>query len=191
MPGANNFDIPPVYATDLETWKNQARGGTGIIKYDRYGNPVGERVAPGNTTTVTPRERRLNHDRAVSDELDSFKNGRLVPIRLLDSEPDTAALKANPNGMSDTEIDKLFTLTAQEMSDRLDSVSNPLVLERAKAKAEEKDATLRQVRVIDDHLEKLTPKPRKVKTLNDVRKDIGEENLPPEMSGGGVRMTDL
>ena len=191
MPGANNFDIPPVYATDLETWKNQARGGTGIMKYDRYGNPVGERVPPGGTTTVTPRERRLNHDRSVSDELDPFKNGRLVAIRLLDSEPDTIALKANPNGMSDTEIDKLFEMSTQEMSDRLDSVSNPLVLERAKAKAEEKDATLRQVKVIDDHLDKLTPKARKVRTLKDVRSDIGDENLPPEMSGGGVRLSDL
>jgi hypothetical protein len=191
MPGANNFDIPAVYATDLETWQNQARGGTGIMKYDRYGNPTGERIPPGGKTTVTPRERRLNQDRAATDELDPFKNGRLIPIRLLDSEPDTAALKANPNGMSDTEIDKLFTLSTQEMSDRLDSVSNPLVLERAKAKAEERDATIRQVKVIDDHLEKLAPKPKRVKTFKDVRAEIGEESLPPEMKGGGVRLTDL
>lgn len=175
MPARKNFPANnPVPLTGVETWKNNAKGGTTILKLDRYGNERGERIAPGVTSSVTPEERRLNHDRAASPDLDPFLNGRLSPVRLLDSEPDTAMLKLNPNSLSETEVKALFNMTPEELVVRLERITNPIVLERALAVAEDVDARTSQIRAVEARLDQVKEQPKKVRTADDVAKDARE-----------------
>jgi hypothetical protein len=155
MPALKNFNPPVMVATDVEIWRNDAAGGTTILKIDPLGNVRGERIQPGGTTSVTPLERRLNHDRAAGAKLDPFLNGRLSPVRLLDSEPDTAILKLNPNSLSETEVKEVFKLKATAFVDRLNAITNPIVLERMLKVADEVDASVNQVKAIDARLDEI------------------------------------
>lgn len=187
MPSSKNLNPypQPLTGQDVEVWKNAAPGSTGILKVDPYGNVRGERIAPGTTTTVTPYERRVNHDRSVSEELDPFLNGRLTPVRLLDDDEDTPVLKANPNTWSETEIKNALKLPAKELKSALEDISNPIVLERMEEVAQSADATVSQIKAIEDRKEEVREKPRRVRVIEDVAKDAreGRVDRPSEVLG--------
>ena len=171
-PPPTNTPESPEPKTKVETWKNNARGGTTVLKFDRFGQERGERIVPGGTTSITPDERRLNHDRSSSAELDPFLNGRLSPVRLIDSEPDTEMLKVNPNSLSETEVRALFDMTPEELMVRLERVTNPIVLlEKALSVAEEVDARASQVKAVEARLDAVKEKPKRVRTAEDVAED--------------------
>jgi len=67
-----------------ESWRNATKGLHGVLKFDRFGNEVHEQVRPGQTVQLSTDERLLNMDRAADDSLDVFKNGTLVPVRLIE-----------------------------------------------------------------------------------------------------------
>lgn len=108
----------------VESWKNVTAGIVVINKVGEYGRPLHELVQSGRVFTLTPQERRLNQDACASEDMDFFRNGTLQPVRLLDDEPDTAALLANPNAISDDELPSVFKLKGENLRDRLAQISN-------------------------------------------------------------------
>lgn len=149
----------PVYATpeQLETWKNNGAGTIVIKKYNQLGQLDEERVIGGRSVQVTPHERRINQEMAADESLDVFINGMLTPVRLIDSEDDTAELKANANAMSEPAMKALFKSQIKTFTAKVNEISNPITLRRLLEVAEELDASLRQAGVIRARIEEVTP----------------------------------
>lgn len=143
---------------DFETWKNATAATVVITKRDRSGNEVHEIINGGRNFTLTRDERLLNMDRAATDDLDVFKNGMLVPVRLLEGDEDAVEIAANPNLMTDTDMQALFKGHWRTFEAKVTEIRNPLALGRLLEIAQEIDATVRQVKIIEDRLEEVGPK---------------------------------
>lgn len=138
-----------------ETWKNVTAGTVVLRKIDRNGELIHEVITGGRTFHVTPTERRLNQEQCASDELDSFQNGILTPLRLIEAAEDVEAIRDNPNHMSEDDMADLFKSKGlKAFQDKVESVTNPIALTRMVeiAKAEEVNATVRQVQILEARL---------------------------------------
>jgi len=123
-----------------------------------------------------------------------FLNGRLTPVRLLDDEEDTQFLKANPNNLGEDDLKELFKLSLAKLTARLAEVSNPIVLERVVAIAEEQGATIKQLKVAQERLEAVQEKPIKVQVFADVLKDPAVQQAAqgnPNLMGGGENLAGI
>lgn len=152
-----------------ETWKNVTAGTVILKKIDRNGNLIDEVIPGGRVLHVTPTERRLNQEQCATDALDFFMNGILTPVRLIESAEDVEALRENPNHMSEPDMMELFkTKGLKAFQERIDQVTNPITLGRMVeiAKAEEVNATVRQVQILEARLEDVSP--RSTTTTNEV-----------------------
>lgn len=142
---------------DKETWKNVQRGTVAVREYDNRGNERHRVVRPGQTVSLTPQERELNQLRAADDTLDVFKNGYLVPVRFADTTEDAAEIASNSNLKSEEELRGLFELHWKKFGPEVEEITNAGTLERMLEIAEEVDATMRQVRVIETALARVNP----------------------------------
>lgn len=143
----------------LETWRNITRGRVVLQKYNSQGHLIDELIGGERQFHVTPAERRLNQERCANEELDPFANGTFAPVRLIDGEEDAKALADNPNVMSDSAMDDLFSAKGATPAfiERVNSISNPVTLNRMLAVANERDASVKQVDAIRARLEQVSP----------------------------------
>lgn len=114
----------------LEVWKNNVPGIVAINRLGEYGRVRVELVNGGRVFHITPGERRMNQTQCARADLDIFTNGTLQPVALLDDEPDTPALRENPNVLDDQDIERIFRLKGEAFAQRLDQVTNAGVLAR-------------------------------------------------------------
>lgn len=143
---------------DVEIWQSSIQGKIGVLKFDRRGDLIHEIVPGGRKFSITTNERLINSDRTVDESKDPFKNGMLIPVRLLDTAEDAAEIAANPNLM--TESDMLDLLKNKRgFQARLADITNRFALQRMLELAErdDVDASVRQVNAINARLEELDP----------------------------------
>lgn len=138
-----------------EVWKNatqaqivlQRSAGQGLIRH--------ELITGGRTFTITAEERRMNQNLAANEMLDCFSNGALIPLKL---PPETEVeIKENPNHIADDQLPQFFKLHWRTFEKRIDEISNALVLEQLLEIGPEKDATVKQMSVIQARLDVLHP----------------------------------
>jgi hypothetical protein len=158
MPSVKNFNLPPEIATDVEQWQSTVLGDTYVKRLDAFGNVSSQRVTAKKIFSVTPLERRLHQQGCVSADLDPYLNGRLQPVKLIDSEPDTAVLQAMPNALSETAMKALFHSQLPTFTTKVQAITNTATLERLKEVAQSIDAKFSQVAVIDARLDVVSGK---------------------------------
>ena len=137
---------------ETESWKSAVAGTITIQHYNLEGHLVELVIRGGSTVQVTPHERRINQERAADDTLDVFVNGMLTPVRLLDSEPETAELKANVNAMSETAMKALFRSQKPTFTKKVNEIGNIITLRRLLEVAEEIDASMAQYKIIQERV---------------------------------------
>lgn len=144
---------------DKETWENSTRSQIWVLTSDTRGEPRSELVRPGQKVQVTVAERLLNSDRAYDSAVDVFRNGSLVPVRLIDSAEDYEEHANNPNNMSESDMVALFKLSAAQFKKRLQEISNPAALDRIVALSEDDatKATLSQVKAARARFNDVSP----------------------------------
>jgi hypothetical protein len=125
----DNVDGMPV-DPGIETWLNTSPSLVHIIKIGEYGKRETDLIYGGRLFSLTPQERRLNQTSCYDVKSDPFTNGTFKPLALLDDEPDTETLRANPNVLDDDGIAELFTLTGEAFSQRLIAITNPTAVDR-------------------------------------------------------------
>lgn len=142
-----------------ETWRNATQGYVVLAKLDRRGERADEVVAGGRTVLISPEERSLNSYPvgAATEALDVFKNGMMVPVRLIDDTEDKAEIESNPNLKSEGELRDLFTLHWKKFEAEVAQITNVVTLNRLKEIAQEGDATVRQVNVIESRVAEVDP----------------------------------
>lgn len=143
---------------DLESWKNI---GAGRIVVKRFGVAPGmlieEMVGPGKVVQLTPRERRLNQERAANSGLDVFTNGMLTPVHLIETEADAKELASNANVLSETDMHSLVKAHAKTFDKKLGDITNPIILRRLLEIAREQDCTIKRVESIEARLKAVVP----------------------------------
>lgn len=144
-------------AKDMETWENQTKGLVAVNKFDRRGDLIQELVRGGRKIHLTPDERRMNSDMAYDASVDTFKNGTMTPVRLVDGDEDIAMIEANPNVRSADELEGLFELQWKKFDSEIAEISNLSTLSRLLEMADEKDATVRQVALLKDRISAVDP----------------------------------
>lgn len=143
--------------SDFETWKNISAGKVWVNKLDRRGDPSVELVPSQGVFRISSEDRRFNQDAAANDRLDVFKNGMLVPVRLLDGSEDVADIASNPNLMSESDMVSLFSVHHKTFVSRLGEVSNTITLNRLLDIARERDEKLSKISAIEARLAELSP----------------------------------
>lgn len=143
---------------ELEVWHNASLATVGVVRHDGNGNRIHESIVGGRKLHISPVERRINEEIAADDTLNPFKNGMLVPVRLLDSEPDSKELQANSNAMSETAMKALFRSQLPTFTKKVGEISNPITLGRLLEVASEVDGSIKQVEAIQARLADVTPK---------------------------------
>jgi hypothetical protein len=124
-------EINPEAVAEVETWKNVTPGIIAIQRLAEYGRPVHMVVQGGQTFSLTPGERRMNQNQTASRTQDIFLNGTLVPIALLEDEPDTDELRTNPNALAIESIHELFSIVDYDtFATRVNEVTNVGVVNR-------------------------------------------------------------
>lgn len=168
MPSLKNFDIPAIEAVDVETWEHTVAGETYITRLDHLGNVQPQRlVGRGKLVNVTPVERRVHENSCAHASANPYRNGRMVPVKLVDSEPDAVELKANPDAMTETAMKALFNSQAATFNKKIAAITNILTLQRLLEVAGEVDAKSSQIKVIESRIEEIKPGgPIKVSTFD-------------------------
>lgn len=157
-----------------EVWKN---AGQSRIVLQRYGANANERrhemIGGGRTFTISTPERQLNQNLAASPELDVFCNGMLVPVQLPDDADEEVV--NNPNHLRDEQLPALFKLNLRTFEKRVEQISNSAVLERLLEMAPDRDATVRQVAMIQARIDGLSPRGTSAVALD----ETGEAKIRP------------
>lgn len=130
----------------LELWKSTVPGIVAVNRLAEYGRKRVELIKGNRSFNITPQERRMNQNACALPELDPFTNGTLQPVSLIDDEPDTPALRENPNVLDDKDIEKIFRVKGEAFADRIAKITNPSTLNRLAEMAREPrlNATIQQ-----------------------------------------------
>lgn len=130
----------------LELWKSTVPGIVAVNRLGEYGRTRVEMIKGHRSVTITPQERRMNQNACAIPELDVFTNGTLQPVTLIDGEPDTAALRRNPNVVDDQDIERIFRLKGEAFAERIGLITNASTLGRLADLAREPrlNATIQQ-----------------------------------------------
>lgn len=142
---------------EQEVWRNETRGRIGVVKYDRRGELIHELVRGGGVLSISTEERQLNQERAADEDLDVFSNGSFVPVKILDGTEDAKEIASNPNNKSETDLRDMFKLHWKKFEAEVGEIKNMTTLERLRSIAQEGDATVRQVDVIESRIAELNP----------------------------------
>ena len=144
---------------EQERWQSHSQVPFGIIKFDRMGNPVRTMVKPGETISVSVDERLYTQAKAENSTrgsaVDSFTNGDLKPIQLVETAEDYAEIADNPNHMNDDDIKAMLKIKVADFKKRIDEIDNPALLQRIKQIADENPdlVTVGKLRHLDEKLE--------------------------------------
>lgn len=144
-------------ADKKETWKNATKGRVAVLKVNRLGQLEHEIIRGGGTLVISTDERLINQDRSANDDLNVFKNGTMVPVRLIEDSEDAAEILSNPNLKSEDELSAMFKLQWKKFEVAVGEISNATTLHRLKELASEVDATIKQVNVIESRLSEVDP----------------------------------
>ena len=158
--------------TQKETWENTSLGEVWVTTLDNRGNEKATVVRPGQKVLIAPEERQVVQDRAWNEDVDDFKNGRLRPVRLVETAEDYEAVATNPNYLSESDLEEMFELSATKFKAKIKEISNVLamtrLLELAQSEAYESKVTAAQVKLIEARKKELTPAPREPVVLGNV-----------------------
>lgn len=141
---------------EQEVWMNATRGRVQVRKHDARGRLGAELIGAGRRVAISTEDRVINQEMAASEELDIFLNGALQPVRLLDDADETTQI-ASPNHLTEDEMRSLFKAKWQVFDARVRDLSNAATLHRMLELAEEIDATVRQVKVLEERLGEVNP----------------------------------
>jgi hypothetical protein len=168
---ANTEPIPSIVG--VETWQNETHGVVAINRVGEYGRRTVDLIQGRRRFQVTSQERRMNQNAVNSAEQDVFTNGTLRPINLLEDDPDTEQLMANPNVLNEDELPLLFKLKGERFRERIADITNPATIARITELARDPihDASLFQYEAIKNRELELrgdidAPKTRTVPTGN-------------------------
>lgn len=143
----------------LETWENASPGKVWVWKGDaRTGALKDEVIASGQKLMIKNEDRIMNQDMAAQDDLDIFKNGTMMPVRLVDAD-EQKELASNPNFISESEMKDLFSGHWKTFETKIASITNAGVLQRMLDISSDVDAKVRQVEVLKARLTELNPVP--------------------------------
>lgn len=158
-----------------ETWQNMGKGPVGLIKLDPRGNESHEIVDGGKTFTISKEERQINQDRCVANENDFFTNGRLAHVRLIEGDEESLAMANNPNVLTETDLQELFSEHWKTFEKRVMAIGNTITLERLRDIADTKDATVKQMKVIEARMKELDPtaNPEAGEDIGQVKEKLG------------------
>jgi len=139
---------------DKETWSNIGKGDVFILTYDHKGALRSVPIRAGQSLTISVEERQLNQDRAASSDMDIFSNGRLAPMRLVDSADDYEEIASNPNHLTEADMLEILKSKGKVFSQRLDEISNVIALERMHELASDEaiNVSMAQFRVLESRL---------------------------------------
>jgi hypothetical protein len=139
---------------DKETWSNIGKGDVFILTYDHKGALRSVPIRAGQSLTISVEERQLNQDRAASSDMDIFSNGRLAPMRLVDSADDYEEIASNPNHLTEADMLEILKSKGKAFSQRLDEISNVIALERMHELASDEaiNVSMAQFRVLESRL---------------------------------------
>jgi hypothetical protein len=115
---------------DKETWENIGKGDVFVLTFDHTGRLKSVPVRAGGKITMSIEERQLNQERAFSSDVDMFSNGRLSPIRLVDTADDYEKIANNPNHISESDMNDILKLKGKAFSERINEITNAVALER-------------------------------------------------------------
>lgn len=122
-----------------EVWENVVQGTIYINKYDRFGNVISEKITAGGRTTISSEDRIVNEQNVHDKALNPFRNGTLMPIRLAEGVEDYAEIRANPNILTDEDLQVIFKLSREEFEARIASIDAPSTLIHLQEYAEKTD----------------------------------------------------
>ncbi len=137
---------------ETEVWKNVTRGRRGIHRVDAFGKVQKELVGPGKTVSITS-EDRIHYQRIVaSEKLDIFKNGAMVPVRILDEDTQREVAE-NPNLMSEEDLQNLMKAQWKKFESEIGKISTLYALERMRDIAESsEDISVKKYKIIADRI---------------------------------------
>lgn len=144
-------------SSELEAWENVSRSRFSLRRIDSRGDIRTELIGGKKVFHLTPEERYLNSERAASEKLDPFKNGRFAPVRLLETTEDAEEIASNPNLVGEEELVELVKGKVEPLRARLQEIEQPLVIERMREIAEREDARMTSVKAIEARLLELQP----------------------------------
>ena len=149
--------------SDKETWENIGKGDIFVLTFDHTGRLKSVPVRAGSKITMSIEERQLNQERAFSPDVDMFTNGRLSPIRLVDTADDYEEIANNPNHISESDMVDILKLKGKAFNERIGEITNAVALERMFELASDESAnvSMTQFRSLE-------------KRLADVRGDVTE-----------------
>jgi hypothetical protein len=144
----------------LEAWRNTLRGRVIVMRTVAYGEVVREVISGGATFFITPADRRMNQAKAATPPQDVFTNGTLEPVSLIDSEPDTAKLLANPNILSSAQMRRMFRIKGDAFAESVSKITHAATLARMREMCENPgiDARISQVSAIDARIAAVSSK---------------------------------
>lgn len=150
---------------NLETWRNASKGKAWVWVHNQIGERKDRMVPSGGKVQISPVDRQLNQEMAADESLDLFKNGVLVPVRLVESAEDFAEIEDNPNHITEDQVLALFDAPWRTFDKQIGEITNRATIERmvALAEGDETDAegeplvnaTMRQVKVLRERQEAL------------------------------------
>jgi hypothetical protein len=138
----------------LETWKNQSAGRVVVRKRGEFGVETDEMVSGGKVLHIAATDRRMNQERAATEELDVFTNGMLTPMKLGDSAEEFAS---NPNLLTEGDMRTIVRSHPKTFEKRLREISNPVVVSKLLEVAREEDCTIKRIESIQAQLEAVSP----------------------------------
>lgn len=147
----------PIGFEDVESWQNMSDSTFGVMKFGAAGTVTSEVVGPRKTFHLSTRERMLNMESAATPDLDPFTNGMFNPVTLIETSADAEQIQSNPNILGEAEMAELVTGPVAKLRERLEGVTNLVLLKRMKEIGEEKDARVANLKAIDLRIEDVDP----------------------------------
>lgn len=119
---------------EKETWQNVTEGMIFLTDFDSQKNQIDIAVNPGRKVHVSPEGRRVVEERAADDSVNPFKNGTLNPgagVTMTDGkDADDNEIKGNPNHLSDSDLNELFSGHWKTFEKRVSEIDAPVTIRR-------------------------------------------------------------
>lgn len=167
-----------------EEWQNATRSKQGIIRFDRDGREDLEWILGSRVFLITPDERKANQRAVALAAYDGFTNGtfRLVS-GLAQTDPDYHKLVAQPDAMTDEQIDQLLDGSMAEFEAAVTQITSETTLRRLLERADAEGAATRRLNLLRDRLQGLDRRsPMKGDAVTDGDPEM--ERSAPKMAPG-------
>lgn len=144
---------------DKEVWLNPNAGYRYVEQQNFKGEMAAVEIAPGQKFTISTFDRMINQERTIKKEDDMFTNGTFSRVKLIDTAEDYAELAENPNIMSDSDLESMFSLTTAAFKKKLQEIENTRVIERLQRLSEKESlkASVAQQNALKARLDEVDP----------------------------------